>query len=70
MILSHWNQPGYANEGDRAYLFSGAALRISLELGLHVKSEPVVTDSADLNLTNQKDVRNRERTWLLGELPP
>ncbi|KAK4701599.1 hypothetical protein P7C70_g4632, partial [Phenoliferia sp. Uapishka_3] len=66
LILAHWNQPGYPTEGDRCYLFSGMAVRMSLELGLHVKTDVQIPpgEPEQMKVMYEKDARNRERTWI------
>ncbi|KAL8287204.1 hypothetical protein RQP46_003656 [Phenoliferia psychrophenolica] len=66
LILAHWNQPGFPNEGDRCYLFAGLAVRMSLELGLHVKTDVQMPagEPEELRSMYEKDARNRERVWI------
>ncbi|KAL8293184.1 hypothetical protein RQP46_000878 [Phenoliferia psychrophenolica] len=67
LILAHWNQPGYPSEGDLTYLMSGTAVRMSLELGLHIHKETPTSPTGELDasqLLQGKKNRNRERTWV------
>lgn len=65
LILSHWHQPSSNAEEDRTYMFSGLAMRMCLELGLHCKMNLA---GEGLSLEERErveiEVRMNERTYI------
>ncbi|EGG00764.1 uncharacterized protein MELLADRAFT_117977 [Melampsora larici-populina 98AG31] len=76
LLLTLWNQPAERFEEDRTWAFSGIAIRMAVDLNLHRKStaqlpfadsqlqKPIPDDSSIQQEHYEKEILNRERTWL------
>ncbi|KAF8607837.1 hypothetical protein BDV93DRAFT_467449, partial [Ceratobasidium sp. AG-I] len=65
LLLSLWGSgPVERYEQDKTWLLLGLAIRTATDLNLHRKSTAQLDDSPE-SRARAKEIRNRERTWLL-----
>lgn len=60
LILSVWPLPSLKYDEDRAWLYLGLAIRMAMDLNLHIPT------NADIVSENQeREILNRTRTWII-----
>ncbi|QRV72781.1 Fungal specific transcription factor domain [Ceratobasidium sp. AG-Ba] len=65
ILLSLWGSgPVERYEQDKTWLMLGLAIRLATDLNLHRKSTAQLDDTPE-SQARSKEIRNRERTWLL-----
>lgn len=60
LLLSTWGYPAERFEYESSYQFAGIAIRMALDLNIHVKTRT----NGVFNENVEEECRNRERTWL------